>query len=188
MYTGLCCQISYISIRRPNGNPTNIGLSKEFLGFTNVWEMVTGFTPGGGSGGTGTHISKLTCSHVKIENKADGWYRVSETYQSRQFPGNYTGGDPGGTITVKTTLNDQAPTSAEASGRTSGAAYAAANYSGVPLPTSPAGTAGYDTHLMTATRPASGQSRTVPDVHRAAVGYHDPTVHSPVGDQLVVAM
>ncbi len=172
-YTGRCCQISYITNRRPTGNPTNIGLSKEFLGFTNVWEMVTGFTPGGGSGGTGTPISKLTCTDVKIEDKADGWYRVSETYQSRQFPGNYTGGDPGGTIIVKTTLNDQALTSADASGRTTGAAQAATNLYGKPLTTSTPGTNEYDTYLMTAIDPTWRNSDVPAQVQSAAAAWGD---------------
>src|SRR4029077_382383 len=44
-YTGRCVQIDYLTNRRPTGNPTNIGLAQEFLGFTNVWDQVTSFGP-----------------------------------------------------------------------------------------------------------------------------------------------
>src|SRR5260221_14525982 len=86
-YTGRCCQISYITNRRPTGNPTNIGLSKEFLGFTNVWEMVTGFTPGGGSGGNRTAVSQLTCNDLKIEEKRNRWHRGNGTHESGRVHG-----------------------------------------------------------------------------------------------------
>jgi hypothetical protein len=92
-YTGRCVQIDYLTNRRPTGNPTNIGLAQEFLGFTNVWDQVTSF----GSSATiiGPPIKKLSCTDVKIDDKADGWYRVTETYQSRMYPGVSISGAPG---------------------------------------------------------------------------------------------
>jgi hypothetical protein len=39
-------------------------------------------------------IKKLSCTDVKIEDKADGWYRVTETYQSRMYPGESISGAP----------------------------------------------------------------------------------------------
>src|SRR5260370_20650335 len=85
-YTGRCCQISYITNRRPTGHPTNIGLSKAFLVFTHVWEIATGFTPGGGSGGTRTPTSKITCPDSKVEEKADGWDRALQSAPNWRFP------------------------------------------------------------------------------------------------------
>jgi hypothetical protein len=84
-YTGRCCEIVYLTNRRPTGNPTDLGLSNEFLGFTNEWELFSGFQPGAKITGGGLPIKKLTCTDVKIDDRADGWYRVIETYQSRQF-------------------------------------------------------------------------------------------------------
>jgi hypothetical protein len=91
-YTGRCVQIDYLTNRRPTGNPTNIGLAQEFLGFTNVWDQVTSF----GSSATiiAPPIQKLSCTDVKIEDKADGWYRITETYQSRMYPGESISGVP----------------------------------------------------------------------------------------------
>jgi hypothetical protein len=84
-YTGRCVQIDYITNRRPSGNPSNIGAAQEFLGFTNVWDQVTSF--GSSSVIIADPIQKLSCTDVKVEDKADGWYRVTETYQSRMYPG-----------------------------------------------------------------------------------------------------
>jgi hypothetical protein len=184
-YTGRCCEVSYITNRRPTGNPTNIGLSKEFLGFTNVWQVLTGLTPGGSSG-TGAPIEQIACTDVKVEDKADSWYRVSETYQSRMFPGNYQGTNPGGIISMKTTLGfGPASTSAAVSGQTTGAANAAASYSGASLSSSTPGTAEYDTYLATSIDPAWGQGVTA-EVNRAAAAYGQaPTIVPGVAVQSV---
>jgi len=84
-YSGRCVQIGYLTNRRPSGNPSNIGAAQEFLGFTNVWDQVTSF--GASSVIIADPIKKLSCTDVKVEDKADGWYRVTETYQSRMYPG-----------------------------------------------------------------------------------------------------
>jgi hypothetical protein len=84
-YTGRCVQIDYITNRRPSGNPSNIGTAQEFLGFTNVWDQVTSFGPS--TVIIAPPIQKLSCTDVKVDDKADGWYRVTETYQSKMYPG-----------------------------------------------------------------------------------------------------
>jgi hypothetical protein len=84
-YSGRCVQIGYLTNRRPSGNPSNIGAAQEFLGFTNVWDQVTSFGPS--SVIIADPIKKLSCTDVKVDDKADGWYRVTETYQSRMYPG-----------------------------------------------------------------------------------------------------
>jgi hypothetical protein len=92
-YSGRCAQIDYLTNRRPSGNPTNIGIADGFLGFTNVWDQVTSFGPSPVT--IAPPIQKLSCTDVKVEDKADGWYRVTETYQSRMYPGeSITGGPP----------------------------------------------------------------------------------------------
>jgi hypothetical protein len=98
-YTGRCVQIDYLTNRRPTGNPSNIGLAQEFLGFTNVWDQVTSF--GSSAVTIAPPIKKLSCTDVKIEDKADGWYRVTETYQSRMYPGESITGVPGKPAEVK---------------------------------------------------------------------------------------
>jgi hypothetical protein len=102
-YTGRCCEIVYLTNRRPTGNPTNLGLSNEFLGFTNEWDLLSGFQPGAKITGGGQPIKKLTCTDVKIEDRADGWYRVTETYQSRQFAQATIAAPSSGSIAVKPT-------------------------------------------------------------------------------------
>jgi hypothetical protein len=97
-YTGRCVQIDYLTNRRPSGNPSNIGLAKEFLGFTNVWDQTTSF--GASNVIIRAPIEKLSCTDVRVEDKADGWYRVTETYQSRMYPGESIQGDSKGSISV----------------------------------------------------------------------------------------
>jgi hypothetical protein len=84
-YTGRGCQVAYITNRRPTGNPTGFGLSKAYLGFTNEWDLISSYQVGAQVSGGG-YTQKLTCTDVRIEDRADGWYRVTETYQSRMFP------------------------------------------------------------------------------------------------------
>jgi hypothetical protein len=97
-YTGRCVQIDYLTNRRPSGNPSNIGLAKEFLGFTNVWDQITSL--GASNVTIMAPIQKLSCTDVKVEDKADGWYKVTETYQSRMYPGESIQGDSKGSISV----------------------------------------------------------------------------------------
>jgi hypothetical protein len=97
-YTGKCVQIDYLTNRRPSGNPSNIGLAKEFLGFTNVWDQITSF--GASNTIIMAPIQKLSCTDVRVEDKADGWYKVTETYQSRMYPGESIQGDSKGSIST----------------------------------------------------------------------------------------
>jgi hypothetical protein len=145
-YTGRCCQVAYITTRRPTGNPTNIGLANDFLGFTNIWEVLSSFQTGSSVPSLqGPPIQQMVCTDVRVEDKADGWYRVTESYQSRQFPGPavrapasgfianitapWTKAEAGAGQPVQTT-NPTLPT-------TTGAAQAAATYAGVGLPYTP---------------------------------------------------
>jgi hypothetical protein len=102
-YTGRCVDITYLTNRRPTGNPTNIGLAKDYLGFLNEWEILTGFQGGATISGSSTTIKQMTCTDVKVEARADGWYRVTETYQSRQFPGAASMNQPLNAISIKNT-------------------------------------------------------------------------------------
>jgi len=90
-YTGRCVTIAYITNRPPSGNPTNIGLAGEFMGFRNVWDQVVnqGLPPLPGSTITTQlePIEQMACTDVRTEDTADGWYKVTENYQSRMFPG-----------------------------------------------------------------------------------------------------
>jgi hypothetical protein len=135
-YTGRGAQIAYITNRRPTGNPTNIGLSKDFLGFTNEWDVFSGFQPGAKIEGGGAPIQQITCTDVKIEDRADGWYRVTETYQSRMFPQATIAAPSSGAIAVRTAQPSSAQTGATNSAnlQTYGAAQAAAIEAGLPLP------------------------------------------------------
>lgn len=85
-YTGRCCTISFITNKIPSGSPTNIGLATEFLGFTNEWEIITSYNLNPQSYQP-TLKRQMTCSDVRTEDRGDGWYRVTETYMSRLFPG-----------------------------------------------------------------------------------------------------
>jgi hypothetical protein len=102
-YTGRCVDITYLTNRRPTGNPTNIGLANDYLGFLNEWEIATGFQGGVTISGSSTTIKQMTCTDVKVDAKADGWYRVTETYQSRQFPGAVSISQPLNAISIKNT-------------------------------------------------------------------------------------
>jgi hypothetical protein len=135
-YTGRSCIVAYISNRRPTGNPSNLGLSKEFLGFTNVWEIQTGFQAGA-STSQGPPIEQLTCTDVKVEDRADSWYRVTETYQSRQFPGAVS--TPLGAFVVSTQLAGNWNPSASSSSAPATQAGMQAAYGSLPSNTTPAG-------------------------------------------------
>jgi hypothetical protein len=97
-YSGRCAQIDYITNRRPTGNPTEIGSAKEFLGFTNVWDQVTSF--GASAVLIAPPIQKMSCTDVKVEDQANGWYRVTEVYQSKMYPGESISGAPSGPIPI----------------------------------------------------------------------------------------
>jgi hypothetical protein len=84
-YRGRCVDISYITNKRPTGNPTGIGLSKSYLGFLNIYDTAMSFQPGAVVGNSGV-TTEVTCTNVAIRDRADGWYEVRETYQSRMFP------------------------------------------------------------------------------------------------------
>jgi hypothetical protein len=142
-YNGRCCQLAYITTIRPTGNPTQIGLADDFLGFTNVWETLTAFQPGASFAMQGTPIEQMVCTDVKIEDRADGWYRVTETYQSKQFPGPAVRGPVFGQIGVGTRTVDSSspqpqPITAQNTGWlfSSSGAQGAANAAGQTLPSS----------------------------------------------------
>lgn len=89
-YTGRCVTINYITNNIPSGNESNLGLAKEFLGFTNEWKQLVSINPGGGFTVSQLPIKKMTCTDVRIEDQGDGWFKVTETYMSRMFPGTAT--------------------------------------------------------------------------------------------------
>jgi hypothetical protein len=139
-YTGRCAQIVYITNRRPSGNPTQLGLSKDFLGFTNEWDTLSGFQGGAQVNGGGPPIKQMTCTDVAIEDRADGWYRVTETYQSRMFPKTAVSAGGGGSFSFgNIAVNTQQPSSqntgavTEANLSAQGAAVSAALKAGQPL-------------------------------------------------------
>lgn len=86
-YTGRCVELAYITNRVPTGEPTQIGFAKAFLGFQNIWDTMSGFSAGMTLSGGGGTVEQMACTNVRVEDRADGWYRVTETYQSRMFPG-----------------------------------------------------------------------------------------------------
>lgn len=83
-YTGRCVEIAFITNGVPTGKPTNLGLAKGWLGFSNVWDIAG--TIQYGVQAAGGVIQQMACTDVRIEDTADGWYHVKETYQSRMFP------------------------------------------------------------------------------------------------------
>jgi hypothetical protein len=163
-YTGRCVVFSFITNRVPNGNPSNWGMAKEFLGFQNVWEQVTNqglpLLPGATVTTQKPPIQQMACTDVRTEDTADSWYKVTETYQSRMFPGE----------TIVTVL-PQAPvflgfkplfgsdnidgtpqttkTAKEAANQTSGAVQAAAQGQGISVPVTPSSGESADTFYAT---------------------------------------
>jgi hypothetical protein len=90
-YSGRCVEIAYLTNRIPTGDATMLGAAKGFLGFLNVSDTFSGFSAGMKlSGGSGGPFEQMVCTDVKVADQANGWYQVTETYQSRMFPG-----DPG---------------------------------------------------------------------------------------------
>jgi hypothetical protein len=172
-YSGRCVDVAYLTNRRPSGHPTNIGLAKEFLGFTNVWDQVTSFGPSPVT--IMPPIEKLSCTDVKVDDKADGWYKITETYQSRMYPGESVTGisvsappkpkEPAGPITIKPLFPEvgsaewyaQSDVRQAQSEQTTGAGVAVATAQGTTLGTSTApGSVAADTTQQTGIDP--GQS------------------------------
>jgi hypothetical protein len=89
-YTGRCVEIAYITNRLPSGFATQLGAARGSLGFLNVWDTFSGFSAGTRISGAGMPFEQIVCTDVKVQDLATGWYKVTETYQSRMFPG-----DPG---------------------------------------------------------------------------------------------
>jgi|SRR6266478_815671 len=153
-YTGRAAQVSYLTNLRPTGNPSNIGMANDYLGFTNVWDTITGFAPDGISGSS-SPIQIMTCTDVKVDDKAHGWYLVTETYQSKMFPGSVT--PPSRvvtapisvqTVTTSNTLVSSTGTKAQAG------AQGAANSAGASLPGSSPGSVQYQVYTQTGVDPA----------------------------------
>ena len=189
-YTGRCCQVAYITTRRPTGNPTNIGLANDFLGFTNVWETLSSYQAGTAPSLQGPPIEQMVCTDVRVEDKADGWYRVTETYQSKQFPGPAVRAPSYGFIGVSTTLTSAPATAADTQGISTGAAKGAATADGTTLPSSDPASAPYDTYQATGYDPAwNDTSQAVPAASSvmfsqdlANQGNQDTSVESPFLD------
>jgi hypothetical protein len=106
-YTGRCVEIGYITNRIPTGNATMLGTAKGFLGFLNVWDTFSGFSAGTQISGGGSPFEQMVCTDVKVVDLATGWYQVTETYQSRMFPG-----DPGVPLPSVSGSAPRAPSSA----------------------------------------------------------------------------
>jgi len=95
-YTGRCVELNFITNLVPNGNPTYLGLATGYSGIQNQWEMVTeqNLSTSGETIGTGAPYSRMDCTDVRIEDSADGWYKITETYQTRMYPGVVYHGPP----------------------------------------------------------------------------------------------
>jgi hypothetical protein len=164
-YTGRNVTIAYITNFRPSGEPTNLGIAKGYMGFSNQFDILSGISYSVGVS-SGSPISDMRCTDVRVEDLADGWFRVTETYQSRMFPGDASGSPLAGKMFYSTVLvdsssggqQDQAGSSGYVSGLAAALAAATAavdqpGYSG-PLPSSPSGSVGADTALNTGLDPA----------------------------------
>jgi hypothetical protein len=191
-YTGRCCQISYITTVRPTGNPTQIGLSNDFLGFTNIWDTLTAFQPGASFAMQSDPVARIVCSDVKVEDRADGWYRVTETYQSKQIPGPAVKGPVFNQIGVSTRIVDASspqpqPITAQNQGwlfsKTS--ALGAALYGGAGLPTSVLGTIQSDTTKQIGIDPAWAPINQATPAATAAAGAIYPDLLAVAGSQVL---
>jgi hypothetical protein len=179
-YTGRNVTIAYITNFRPRGEPTNLGIAKGYMGFTNQFDILSGISYSVGVS-SGSPISDMRCTDVRVQDLADGWFRVTETYQSRMFPGAAQAAPNAGKIFYSTTFlgssteqekQDQAATSGYVSGLAGALAAATAEVdnpataavdnlssSGAvttqsTLPISPPGSVGADTALNTGIDPA----------------------------------
>jgi hypothetical protein len=185
-YTGKNVAIAYITNFRPSGQPTNLGLAKGYLGFTNEFDILTAVTynVGGGSGG---YFSDIRCTDVRIQDLADGWFRVTETYQSRIFPSGASGSPIAGKIfysskLVDNTLGQGSTDNYYASVDAAAAGQASANAAGQSLPSSPVGSVGADTVTNTGLDPAwtadqqsTGAAATTTPAADTAAGSNDAT-------------
>jgi hypothetical protein len=181
-YTGRCVEIAYITNRIPSGNATMLGAAKGFLGFLNVSDVFSGFSAGTQLSGGGSPFEQMVCTDVRVVDQATGWYQVTETYQSRMFPGNPGVPIPSVSASRPPSKPQDNVTGAQGSGISTNtlqtteaqimqinqvynsqyplarqASEGAASSAGVTLPDpSPIGTAGYSTTQETAMDPALG--------------------------------
>jgi hypothetical protein len=84
-YTGRNVTVAFITNFRPSGEPTNLGKAKGYMGFTNEWDTLSAISYGA-QGMVSGYFQDIRCTDVKVDDIADGWYKVTETYQSRMFP------------------------------------------------------------------------------------------------------
>lgn len=103
-YTGRNVTIAYITNSRPSGEPTNLGKAKGYLGFDNEFDILTAVNYSAPSGASSGYFQDMRCTDVRIQDLADGWFRVTETYQSRLFPTNAQGSPIAGKIFYSSTL------------------------------------------------------------------------------------
>jgi hypothetical protein len=177
--------ISYLTNRRPTGNPTNLGLAKDYLGFLNEWEIVSGFQGGATISGSTTPIKQMTCTDVKVDAHADGWYRVTETYQSRQFPGAVPIAQSLNAVSIRNTGSSGidgtaiwAAQEARATQVQAAAQWAALGQSSA-LPMSPAGSVGESIRQQTGIDPAWNDLQSAVPV--AAAAGSTPTIDTATG-------
>jgi hypothetical protein len=128
-YTGRNVTMAYVTNFRPSGEPTNLGIAKGYMGFSNQFDILSGISYSVGVS-SGSPISDIRCTNVAVQDLADGWFRVTETYQSRMFPGDAQGAPLAGKMFYSTVLVDsssgQQQDNAGSSGYESGLAAAIA--------------------------------------------------------------
>jgi hypothetical protein len=206
-YTGRNVVLAYITNYRPSGNPTLAGTAKGYMGFTNEADYLVSFSSS--IEATAAYAPNMLCSDLRIEDVADGWFKVTETYQSRYLPASISipqnkiyysttmadvplGG--GGTVTrehIDFVKNPAAPAANQAQG-----GWQAANPD-TPSGSSPPGSVGADTAAVTGIDPASqAESQLIaagmagvggPGAALASIGYISPDVSdssSSIGDTI----
>jgi hypothetical protein len=136
-YTGRCVQMSFITNLVPNGNPTYLGLAKGYSGIENQWSMVTednlSIPASGETIKTGLPYERMDCTDVRIEDDADGWYKITETYQTRMYPGMIFHSPPPPQISAGNHLIS-APESTQQADTQQAATKAAESQDGVHIP------------------------------------------------------
>lgn len=84
-YIGKGVRLGYITNARPSGMPTQ-SVPKGDLGFALIYDVRGPFQQGANSTlNQESIITQYLCTDVSVSDSADGWYQVTETYQSRMF-------------------------------------------------------------------------------------------------------
>jgi hypothetical protein len=90
-YDGFCADFAYITNARPSGaNPKFENQAQPYLGFQNVFDILTGLQAGNQMFSQGV-MQQLCCTNVAIQDRADGWYEVTESWQSRMLTSGHYG-------------------------------------------------------------------------------------------------